>query len=893
DVSASSKIQVAIDGVIEEQGLVAQQATLDTQINFMDAKGQSFFQQLLEASASSQEAAGTLGGEAVSSVALPKEQGATGAKTPPEHGEPVPEGLLSEDQLGHLRQIKAEIVNWHRETDRAEMNCLRGERNALRDSLARADRVMYQGRATGEWKLRPDAPPLDYEAEIKHLRERVDQGYKARESKENLVDHYCQYLRKIHQDLLRVSYGRKVDAGKVKVLQKDLAALQLRYDRETKALRRDLAKSEGRRKTERGSAAILLAKTRKAKGLDGPTSQVQKDLDQAEREVERLTAVEAELKGRLKESETALVASQNEAKELRRQTEAQTQEVSVVRERMRELVEMQAAHAEMNRVASARRSAREVAEREDKESLARIMKEVESLAADFQQAVAEAEREKGLRTQVEGELKVAKAEIQRLVEAEADAEARREQEREAEESESDEPPVVFDASTVSQGGEIHVMGGVHSTHKVQVYNTETGLWRHLVAPPSSFQRGTPSVVMETESETDSEGEDSEPSEVQRERTQREEAERTALCAMCVPLGVDIDDHHCCSLGDVVLPHLATRVTSLEADLAGLKSSEQDDSNLAIAAVETRLSSLEALSDAFCAFSDDNLSDIRSLIERVTAFDIPSLHSSIEEFQKYLSVSQKYDKASLDQFFDDHPLTELVSADCDEVSRRLLPLNYQIIKQMNFTRTFEEGLPKVLRDALELCSDVMRVRLIPLPQNTTILSFPDQQKYFKAEGYNTEVRTLFSVASVLLDSHSVLEEYEEAHRAAPQKAKDLLHLIRRARTLRERLSSLSARHTEATALLHEYQSLFVEAETELAVTEASIASGTKQLQHLRNSGKRSRKLKELASLRTKLMGLQKQVEQRDSIRERLTHHLIFPEVAAALGLPQQPLEPEEE
>ncbi|GIQ86439.1 hypothetical protein KIPB_008293 [Kipferlia bialata] len=454
--------------------------------------------------------------------------------------------------------------------------------------------------------------------------------------------------------------------------------------------------------------------------------------------------------------------------------------------------------------------------------------------------------------------------------------------------------------------------------QVHVYCTVTKQWREATPPPHSFteasacmlspkdillhtNKGTLVVTMpltpeereEIERVQREEAQERERERLERERLKQERkeisaAERRDLATVLSPLGLSPDSLSLDTLTDTVLPHLVSRVLSLE---------RQNTSQ----------------SQSFKAYTKDTSVSIRPLIERAAAFDVSALEAATECLSLYVPVAKRVAEVmpGLREFLEKHPVDKLPSLDCPSLLISLSAMHTPYQSDMETLCTLSskgegEGKGKVegenaddptqsmayLTDASELLDSISAAHPIPLPRDPGALSLLDTRKYYQVETHNTDCRELYTVSGPIIDCQASIQQCMSG--LSSLTVPDLSEckgILARSQALLTTLSALAPRQTEAQGMVQGYKAIPTVDDGDVECAEYDMCGIEYQLKHPRlTEGKRVELTKDLSSLQAKVAQLKGNKAQRDRLQTRLRDYLVFPQVADALSLPLAPLDP---
>ncbi|GIQ83909.1 hypothetical protein KIPB_005314 [Kipferlia bialata] len=448
--------------------------------------------------------------------------------------------------------------------------------------------------------------------------------------------------------------------------------------------------------------------------------------------------------------------------------------------------------------------------------------------------------------------------------------------------EADLPSEYHNTGCVSVGSDIYLLGGPSSPRGVRVYNTHTKQWRHGRDLPVPSKSGracliSPRVLLLC-SEQMVVGEIPES---HQERRERERRERESLVSALVSLGVPAED----------LPHsptpitLATCLPLLGGEITRLKETVSEIQRQDTADTRT-----------FSCFSPDSLPLVQALIEQARGIDMAVLRTHLSRLSTYLPLARSLSLlvSRVQQVITEHPMEELPTEDCSALLTTLtsehtaLHTAYQGVRALDFDPAESVAYLKGVADLLET---IDKTPIIPLPSDYSSLPLNGKRQYFQAKQFNGAVESLCAAAGEIIECQATVDQHMSGLAEVETPDPDVCdRVMAEAKALLQILSYLAPRRTRALSLVAELEGVQKVNPGAIDVAQRDVADLEWHLTRPRLPEKERQTLtSDLVEWREMLNTLQRAQSEREQLIEQLQGYVIFPEVAAALGVERQPLE----
>ncbi|GIQ82329.1 hypothetical protein KIPB_003445 [Kipferlia bialata] len=324
--------------------------------------------------------------------------------------------------------------------------------------------------------------------------------------------------------------------------------------------------------------------------------------------------------------------------------------------------------------------------------------------------------------------------------------------------------------------------------------------------------------------------------------------------------------------------MESRIDSLETQVQSLTETLASHS----AAATQQEQSLALLSQAQC-------DTVTRLIERAKECETDRVPFHISVLQKHQDMARDLCPAlsSLQRFLTEHPVEKVVGERCSELRRTLSDLLEQFRPFLQEVESREDDPVEsvsALRLVTTLLSDIDRMHPVQMPGSTTGLSLGDKRSYFLAEGYNSDLRSVYHTVGPLIELQGDIESaLAGMETVAVPDTNECQRVDTAARALHATLSDLAPSQDKALKILKRYNAMPSVTEKDVALALYHV-----QLQQVKATDptlSRPQKVSvanELARLQKRLGSLQRDREERSRTCKELEQYVQFPQVATALS-----------
>ncbi|GIQ83785.1 hypothetical protein KIPB_005157 [Kipferlia bialata] len=283
----------------------------------------------------------------------------------------------------------------------------------------------------------------------------------------------------------------------------------------------------------------------------------------------------------------------------------------------------------------------------------------------------------------------------------------------------------------------------------------------------------------------------------------------------------------------------------------------------------------------------------------------SLDTHLQRVGSYLPVAEgiAFSAISLQDCLGEHPVEQVVSADCSSVLGSMRHLLERFHSQFEALRNLDfdpaESL-EYMQNGAKILLRVSAAYIIPLPAGTKTLSLTYKRKCRQAELANGLVRELLDLVGPIIDRQREILSYSKRltalgtdQTADPQGDEGDISDLDRWGVLDTigsatvtLLSNLSAAQGKAHALISKLEGLGEEVtpeDIEDEETERDIQTVYLRRRYLSDEEKQAIREK-IASMEAKISRMRASVLSRSEVSSKLQPYLLLPEVADILGVP---------